>query len=129
MEARTLPVAPEASGQARRDVEEMAGPVPPSVLDDLRVVTSELVANAVTHAASTQSDEIELRITRLRTCIRVEVIDHGPGFYPSVPRPPSSRTSGWGLYLVDKLTARWGVEYDGATRVWAEVPLLWSKSA
>jgi anti-sigma regulatory factor (Ser/Thr protein kinase) len=128
VEGWTLPVAPEASARARRVLEKTAGPVAPAVLDDLRVVISELVANAVKHTGP-QSDQIELRITRLRTCIRIEVTDHGPGFYPSVPPPPSDRDSGWGLYLVDKLTARWGVEYNGATRVWAEVPLLQPKTA
>jgi anti-sigma regulatory factor (Ser/Thr protein kinase) len=103
-------------------LDEIAGTLPRRVLDDLRVVTSELVANAVKFAGETGSSEIELRIIPLMTCIRVEVIDHGPGFYPQMP-PPSPRDTGYGLYLVDKLTTRWGVEFDGGARVWAEVPL------
>src|SRR5712692_6615256 len=121
MKGGTLPIAPTASAQARRMLDELAGTIPQGVLDDLRMVTSELVANAVTHS-HVSSGEIEMRVTVLKTCVRVEILDPGPGFFPSVP-PPSPRGSGWGLYLVDRLTTRWGVEFNGGARVWAEVPL------
>jgi hypothetical protein len=32
------------------------------------------------------------------------------------------RTGGWGFLLVDQLTESWGVERDGLTRVWFEMP-------
>ena len=128
MEGGTLPITLEASAQARRMLDELAGTLPRRVLDDLRMVTSELVANAVKYAGQSGTNEIEFRMTRLRTCIRVEVTDQGPGFYPQMP-PPSPGDSGWGLYLVDRLTTRWGVEYDGGARVWAEVPLPRARTA
>ena len=121
MRGRTLPLAPTASAQARRALDELAGTIPQGVLDDLRMVTSELVSNAVKHS-HVEEGVIELRITLLKTCVRVEVVDPGPGFFPSIPSP-SARESGWGLYLVDRLTTRWGVEFNGGARVWAEVPL------
>jgi len=102
-------------------LDELAEYIPQTVLNDLRVVTSELVSNAVKHSRM-PSGEIEVRITPLKTCVRVEIIDPGPGFFPSIP-PPSPRESGWGLYLVDRLTTRWGVEFNGGARVWAEVPI------
>jgi hypothetical protein len=48
------------------------------------------------------------------------VVDEGNGFEP-VPRPKSStKAGGWGLYLVEKLAARWGVS-TGSTHVWFEL--------
>jgi anti-sigma regulatory factor (Ser/Thr protein kinase) len=121
MRGRNLPLAPQASAQARRLLDEFDEQIPRDVLNDLRVVTSELVSNAVRHSG-TDTGQIELRITPLTTCVRVEIIDPGPGFFPAVYEP-SARESGWGLYLVDRLTTRWGVEFNDGAHVWAEVPL------
>jgi anti-sigma regulatory factor (Ser/Thr protein kinase) len=52
----------------------------------------------------------------------VEVTDRGKGFDPElVPPPRRSGIGGWGLYLVDRLADRWGVDGDRATRVWFEI--------
>ena len=51
----------------------------------------------------------------------VEVVDPGCGFVPAVGEPRSGQTSGWGLFLVDKIANRWGVHADGVTHVWFEV--------
>ena len=53
--------------------------------------------------------------------LRVEVTDQGAGFEPTVLRPdPGERPGGWGLWLVDQLTDRWGVDFSHSTRVWCE---------
>ena len=59
---------------------------------------------------------------RVRGGVRVlEVEDPGPGFEP--PESPRERPSGGGrgLVLVERMTSRWGVSRDGASRVWFEV--------
>jgi hypothetical protein len=37
------------------------------------------------------------------------------------PDPGPESLSGWGLYLVDQLTDRWGVTGTDGTRVWFEI--------
>ena len=52
--------------------------------------------------------------------VRAEVIDRGVGFVP-VPRDrPATDVGGWGLYLVQTLSNRWGV-HEGRTHVWFEI--------
>ena len=37
------------------------------------------------------------------------------------PLPSMYQDSGWGLYLVDQIADRWGVDHDPGTRVWFEI--------
>jgi hypothetical protein len=49
------------------------------------------------------------------------VTDIGPGFQARPRRPDDDPGSGWGLFLVEQLSDRWGVELNGATQVWFEL--------
>jgi anti-sigma regulatory factor (Ser/Thr protein kinase) len=90
----------------------------------VELVVSELVTNCVKHAGLGPDDRIGLVAMRSRPFVRVEVWDGGPGFEPRVPTSASlSRETGWGLYLVDRLADRWGVEIGEGTRVWSEFDL------
>ena len=51
--------------------------------------------------------------------VRVEVIDRGSGF--DAFATPEPEYGGFGLYLVDKLADRWGVETKEATLIWFEM--------
>ena len=85
-------------------------------LDDLRLVLSELVANAVVHG---QGSTIEVRVAATDGVIRGEVVDDGDGF--TVPaRPEPDALGGRGLSIVDTLAQDWGVE-RGSTHVWFEL--------
>ena len=88
------------------------------VVDDALLVVSEMVTNAVTHAAS----ECELRVSMSPTIVRIEVLDAGAGTPEPVPAS-ATRGNGRGLHLIDALTAAWGVEpqADGGKTVWAEL--------
>jgi hypothetical protein len=51
----------------------------------------------------------------------VSVTDAGAGFDPATPT--AGDESGWGLFIVDRLSHRWGVDRRGGTRVWFEMVL------
>jgi anti-sigma regulatory factor (Ser/Thr protein kinase) len=100
---------------------ELARAVPPKVLEDATLLVSELVTNAVRHGPSSEVSEVELRIESDVRRIRVVVSDPGAGFVVE-PRPPTAaESSGWGLYLVDRIADRWGVVTKGRNEVWFEI--------
>ncbi|MFI7144434.1 ATP-binding protein [Nonomuraea sp. NPDC050022] len=94
-------------------------------VDDVRLVVSELVANAVLHTASGLCGgmvAIEVIAVGVATA-RVDVTDDGAG---AVPRPrvvDDDGCTGRGLLLVDQYSATWGVRVLGGGRraTWAEV--------
>ena len=45
----------------------------------------------------------------------------GDGFEPKPRYDGQSEESGWGLYLVDTISDRWGVGRAGGTNVWFEI--------
>jgi anti-sigma regulatory factor (Ser/Thr protein kinase) len=89
--------------------------------DEIRLtelLTSELVTNAVRHAAT----GIMLRVAVDTRTVRVEVTDTGADMPVVAPAPD---IGGYGLRIVDQLAARWGVDpipKHGKT-VWFEVEL------
>lgn len=84
------------------------------------LVLSELLTNAVRHARVPPGREIETRYLREGGGLRIEVHDASEEL-PVLG--PSGEAGGWGLLLVDRLAARWGVaERDGVGKlVWAVV--------
>jgi anti-sigma regulatory factor (Ser/Thr protein kinase) len=81
--------------------------------DDVLLLASELVTNAVIHAHA--DGPIELTAECRPDATWVEVRDHGPGFASPRPHP------GHGLHIVTAASERWGIVQDGATSVWFEV--------
>jgi anti-sigma regulatory factor (Ser/Thr protein kinase) len=98
-------------------------PVPASVLDDARLLVSELVANSMRHARLGRFDTIRVTAEVDKGRLRVDVIDGGRGGRSPVAggiRPSPGAESGWGLYLVETLASRWG---HGAGRYWFELEI------
>jgi anti-sigma regulatory factor (Ser/Thr protein kinase) len=117
-----LESSPEAAAVARMALDGLAGRVAARRLRDLRLLVSELVTNAVRHAGLARSDRIRLLVDVGEGFVHVEVHDPGRGFEPTAPSPDPARASGWGLYLVEELADRWGVDGVGrGTRVWFEL--------
>ena len=82
------------------------------------LLLSELVTNAVVHARSTVT--VHLTVRRDGP-VHVEVHDESP-VRPRQRRQRVDRPGGRGLYLLESLATRWGVEGDGrGKRVWFEV--------
>jgi serine/threonine-protein kinase RsbW len=116
---RRLSVTPEAAAEARHALAGLA--LTDGRERDVRLLVSELVTNAVRHANLAPGDVILLVVDLEDNVLRVEVHDPGGGFVPRAPAPDPTRPSGWGLYLVEELADRWGVDSDDRTLVWFEV--------
>jgi anti-sigma regulatory factor (Ser/Thr protein kinase) len=87
------------------------------ILFDLRLLVSELVSNAVRHAA----EPIELALEAAPDRVRAEVRDGGEGFEEFLPVPSSDDAVGRGLYVVHRLASRWGIERGPPFCVWFEL--------
>jgi anti-sigma regulatory factor (Ser/Thr protein kinase) len=116
-----LPPTKEAPANARRALDQLESAVSSDVLDDVRLLVSELVTNSIRHAELSPNQWVWLSVSVEGGTIRVEVIDPGPGFRPDIPRPTLYQESGWGLYLVEQVANRWGVIDDGTIHVWFEI--------
>lgn len=114
-----LPAHTAAIAEARAALDELEPPLEPSALIDLRLLVSEVVTNAVRHAGAAEGSQIVLVVEPGPDGVRVEVHDEGPGFTaPAKPEPRATGTSGWGLFLVERLARRWGVETGPRAHVW-----------
>lgn len=106
-----LPRTPDSVRTARLLVNAQAGDLRPGQREDVGLMVSELVTNALRHG----SGPITLRMDPKPDSLRIEVSDEGHGTVIVDPAPGAG--GGWGLRLVDLLADRWGVE-EGSTRVW-----------
>ncbi|MFJ8017483.1 ATP-binding protein [Streptomyces sp. NPDC096339] len=89
---------------------------------DALLVASELVTNAVRHAAAPRDREIETRYVRLGNGVRVEVHDTSPA-RPVLVAADRDDDGGRGLHLVAAVADRWAVgeRVGPGKRVWAEL--------
>jgi anti-sigma regulatory factor (Ser/Thr protein kinase) len=110
---------PEGPAQARRIIaEELSERVPATVLDDVKLMVSELVTNGIVHAADVEGDAPVMLDLTLNGSIRCGVLDHGDGF---ASRARQSGAGGWGLKVVEQLSDRWGMQSSTQrTEVWFE---------
>jgi anti-sigma regulatory factor (Ser/Thr protein kinase) len=90
-------------------------------LDDLRLLTSELVSNSVRHAGPSKVGPIHVRVSVTEASVRVAVVDQGPGFDPTPKAIRPDDDAGWGLFLLEQLADRWGMDRSEATTVWFEL--------
>lgn len=102
-----LTARPESAAPARRlalSVIRRWGLAP--LADTVELLVSELVGNAVRH---TGARTLGLRVLRRRGCVRVEVRDPSRALPCRLPVRPTD-IGGRGLFLVDELSDRWGVD-------------------
>ena len=97
---------PLAAGEARQAVRAvLAGWRLQGLLDEVTLVVSELVTNAVRHGLP----PVRLVLTRVARELRVDVHDEGAG-RPSRRIVPEESESGRGLAIVEAVTRSTGVE-------------------
>jgi anti-sigma regulatory factor (Ser/Thr protein kinase) len=112
-----LPTSEQAPEIARRRVVERFGAaLDPRRLEDARLLTSELVTNAVVHGRGAIGLAALLDEDRLM----IEVTDEGDGFERAVRERGLDAVGGNGLNIVDRLASRWGI-HAGSSHVWFEL--------
>jgi anti-sigma regulatory factor (Ser/Thr protein kinase) len=111
-----------AAAAARRALLEENGVVPATVRDDVLLLVSELVSNAVVHAGAGPERPLQVQLLRGPRWLVVTVADEGPGFAWHPNADSRNESGGWGLFLVDQIADCWGVECTATgTRVWFEI--------
>lgn len=86
---------------------------------DLQLVMTEIVSNAICHGGS--AGQLHLAATPKPEFLCVQVTDDGPGLAPRPRAMTSDENGGFGLFIVEQLTRRWGVTRENNhTRVWFE---------
>jgi serine/threonine-protein kinase RsbW len=118
---QTFRVRPEAPSvpHVRERVVELAEPfVEGARIGDLRLVIGEVITNAVRHGGSA---DVLVAVTPKQGFLCVQVTDTGDGFAPRPRAFEPDDDGGFGLFLVERLTRRWGLtREDSNTRVWFE---------
>lgn len=105
-----------APGDARLAISEQRD-LPSHIRDDLLIVVSELVANAIRHPPPVPGGVVTLTVRRETDAIHVEVRDPGGAFTAHEP----TREGGYGLIAVDRISAEWGVNVADTTLVWCTI--------
>jgi anti-sigma regulatory factor (Ser/Thr protein kinase) len=116
-----VPATPGMLSNVRAALTEL--PLPARALVDARLLVSELVANSMRHARLGPNDTIGVTAEVGNGRLRVDVVDGGRGGTPvlaGATRPRPGAESGWGLYLVETLSSRWGY---GAGGYWFELEI------
>jgi anti-sigma regulatory factor (Ser/Thr protein kinase) len=114
-----FPPSDDAPAQARAALEVFDQILSVEMLEDLQLVVSELITNSVKFGPK-RPITVRLRVDG-EGVVTGEVIDQGDGERSKVEMVPEpSLDGGWGLYMIDRLTRRWGV-HEGSTHVWFEL--------
>ncbi len=122
----TLWVRPEAAsaGLARRHLStELDGSgLSPQVLDDLLLIVTELISNALRHADAMPSGDIGVNWLIDAGSITVSVTDGGGNQLPHTVDAAPDATSGRGMAIVAALADDWGIRHaEGVVTVWARL--------
>lgn len=101
-----LPDDPRSASRARRCVDSLEGHAQPGTLAKARLLISEVVAAAT---AGEARGDVGVRLAVQGGTLRAEV---------ETARAVAARPKGWGLLLVRRIAARWGVSHG---TVWFEI--------
>lgn len=86
--------------------------------DDLQLISSELVTNAMRYSKGPIKVRLKIRGSR----VRVEVTDSNPDEVPEALDAGETLSHGRGLPLIDAIAASWGVvKHSKSKTVWAEL--------
>jgi anti-sigma regulatory factor (Ser/Thr protein kinase) len=106
----------------REAVERLRPLLDEAMYQDLRLLLSELVVNAVRHSGV--DDPIGVNVHCSSGFCRAEVLDRGSGFQMPTGRItlPEDAEAGYGMVILTALASRWGADRVGhRQRVWFEL--------
>ncbi|GAA2854907.1 hypothetical protein GCM10010517_12990 [Streptosporangium fragile] len=107
-----LPSTRESVSRARAKVRGWLGDSHPAI-DDVVLVTSELVTNAIRHSDARTGDFIGLTVTATADVVQVEVRDPGSLFSGPHVRKEEEAEDGRGLLIVREVSLAWGTRDHG----------------
>jgi two-component sensor histidine kinase len=117
-----LPASATAGAAARRALIAGNGTLPSSVRDHVLLLVTELVSNAVRHAAAGADRPVGVELRRRARTVRVAVFDEDTGLPAGAPHLKPDRTGSWGLFLVDRIADRWAITPTASgTCTWFEI--------
>jgi hypothetical protein len=117
----TLRGLPHAVGAARRVLRDWESNFEPEVFYDLSLCVSELVTSIVERGEPAGTDQIELAVWRSNKLIRAEIRESRSDVV--VKKPATMVPRDWGMFIVDRVADRWGVDRSNGTLVWCEIDL------
>lgn len=116
-----LPHDPTSAATARsKMIDELSSVLDPPRVDEIRLMVTELVSNAVRHAPPEPDGTIVLVIEREPTLVRIVVRDGGTHIDPN-DLTFDTGEGHFGLRVIDTLADQWGFSIDGDKGVWCEV--------
>lgn len=113
----------EAPSAVRDALRERLEHLPSRVRDDLALLLTEVVTNAVRHSGTDDGTPVSIELNEHHDHVRAEVTDLGDGFErPARPVPDLTKTGGLGLVLVDRMSRAWGTrQTEHGSLVWFEL--------
>ena len=106
-----------APADARRMVATRFGELlGPETLEDVLLVVSELMTNAVRYGEG----GVQLRLAVKKDCVMGQVTDEGSWFDRGPRQGDPARVGGHGLRIVGHVAERWGIG-DDETNVWFHI--------
>jgi anti-sigma regulatory factor (Ser/Thr protein kinase) len=123
---REIPNGPEAAAEARQLVISLAEHVPDPLLDDVRLITSELVTNSYEHAGNPPGHPIQVTLDLRPERLRLEVVDRSV-FDPTPETRKELKDVKLGLAIVDRIADAWGRIDPPEGGIWAECRLQQSQ--
>lgn len=121
-----LPFTSASAGDARRALGSWLQHQgsPPAVVDDARLIVTELVANAIRHADPLGNTTVLVRWRQIGDELLLSVYDGGGAGVPTQGPATAESESGRGLAIVDALSLGWYIEgLRGARAVHVYLPL------
>jgi anti-sigma regulatory factor (Ser/Thr protein kinase) len=120
-----VPGGPKAPGLMRARLDgELAGELRQDRLAEVMLLTTEVVSNSVRHGRVGTDGWVSSAVHVGGDHVRIEVRDSGiPRGIPHQRTPNYEDGGGFGLFLLDQVADRWGVEQDSGLCVWFELTL------
>jgi anti-sigma regulatory factor (Ser/Thr protein kinase) len=116
-----LPSDPRSAALARQELEPLRQSVSETRFGDIRLLVSELVAEAIRGLRNGRERKIRVSAEREGDRVRASVREGGGAYFLSSTRPEPGGV-GWGPYLVARLSDSWGLRrHRESATVWFEI--------